>query len=168
MAIAVQDFSQILTRLKPTFDPQNFSSTGAGRAIQVGDVGTNIITAELFLGDANTFTSLVVKFQAATDDGTGNPDAATWVDITGLDGSVVAFATVTTDPGTDGVVPEMVSFKLPPALTISSKPYIWVRGFATLVGTSIYMCVNLLATRKFDQQNAYNNAPGNNGNNVIN
>lgn len=168
MANSFNDISQVQAPFKPTFDPQNLTATGAGRAIDVSAVGSNIINAELMVGDGDTFTSLAVKMQAAPDDGTGSPDSGAWVDIPGLNGDDVTFTTVTTDPGTSGALVQVVPFKLPQALSYSSRPYIWVRAHATLVGTGILMCVTLVAARKYDQLGANVAAPGNSGNNVIN
>lgn len=161
MALSFQDLSQVLTELGPTFPPQTLSATGAGNTINVSDVGTDRINAQLLVGNATALTSLDVKMQAAYDDGAG---AATgWVDISGA-----TFTQITTDPGTTSVVPETIQFQLPKALTLSTAPYIYVRAYATLVGTDILMCVNLLACRKYDQQNTSVYAPGNDGDNVIN
>lgn len=135
--------------------------TGAGNAVDVSDVGTDRINAQLHVGDASVLTSLAVKMQAAIDDGSGSPDAASWVDISGA-----TFTTVTTDPGTAGAVPETIEFQLPQALTVTAEPYIWVRAYATLVGTNILLCVPLLACRKYDQEASFQNTPGNS--NVIN
>jgi hypothetical protein len=129
--------------------------------VDVSDVGTDRINAYLHAGDANSFTSLAVKMQAAIDDGSGSPDSGTWVDISGA-----AFTTLTTDPGTAGVTAEGITFQLPQALTLSTAPYIWVRAYATLVGTSINICVPLIACRKYDQLQSFQNSPGNS--NVIN
>jgi hypothetical protein len=161
VANSFQDLSQVLTELKPTFPPQLFSTTAAGQAVNVADVGTDRINAQLLLGDADTLTSLDVKMQAAPDDGSGSPGS--WADITGA-----AFTQVTADPTTAGVVPQTIEFQMPRALTLSTAPYIWLRAHGTLVGTSIFMCVNLLACRKYDQEQATVYAPGNDGNNVIN
>lgn len=161
MANVLQDFSQVLTPLPDTFPPQSFTSTGAGAAVNVADVGVNRICATLHAGDASAFTSLAVKMQAAIDDGSGAPDAGSWVDIPNA-----TFTTLTDDPGTSGVTPQIITFDLPPAATINSAPYIWVRAYATLVGTSILICVPLLACRKYDQLQSFRNSPGNN--NVIN
>jgi FlaG/FlaF family flagellin (archaellin) len=161
VANSFQDISQVLTELLPTFPPQSFTSTAAGQSVNVADVGTDRINAQLIVGDANTFTSLAVKMQAAYDDGAGSPTG--WADIDGA-----TFTTVTTDPGTGGAVPQTIQFQLPTALSLSTAPYIYVRAYATLVGTSILMCVNLLACRRYDQENIYVAAPGNDGNNVIN
>lgn len=157
MANAVNDFSQLLAQLGPTFPPQVLSATGNGNAIDVRKVGTNLISAQLLLGDATALTSLAVKMQASPDGTTG------WVDIDGA-----TFTTVTADPGVTSVVPETISFQLPPAPSATAAPYQYVRAVATLVGTSINMAVNLLATRKYDEAANYQNAPGNGGNNVVN
>lgn len=161
MANVLQDFSQVLTPLPDTFPPQSFTSTGAGQAVNVADVGVNRISATLHAGDATALTSLAVKMQAAIDNGSGSPDAGSWVDISGAE-----FTTITTDPGTSGVTPEVITFQLPPSLTTNSAPYVWVRAYATLTGTSILICVALLACRKYDQLQSFQNSPGNS--NVIN
>lgn len=168
MAISFNGISQYLAPWKPTFDPQNLTVTGNGRAINLGPVGPNIINAVLLLGDAVGFTSLAVKIQAAQDDGTGNPDNATWVDVLGLNGSVVAFTTATTDLGTSGAVPEVIEFKLPQAATVSSKPYIFARAVATLTGTSILMACWFIAARRYDGSAANVGTPGNAGNQIVN
>lgn len=161
VANSFQDITQVMTPLLDTFPPQLLSATGAGQAVNVADVGTDRINAYLHVGDATALTSLAVKMQAAIDDGSGSPDAGSWVDITDA-----TFTTITTDPSTTGAVPEGIVFQLPPALTISTAPYIWVRAYATLVGTSINICVPMIACRKYDQLQSYQNSPGNN--NVIN
>ena len=146
--------------LKPTFDPQNLTVSGAGRALDMSPHGANNINARLSIGDAVALTSLDVKMQAAPDDGTGSPGS--WADIPGA-----AFTQVTTDPGTNGLVDQIITFKMPPPLTLSSSPYIWLRAYATLVGTSILICVTIFASRRYDGNACNNNAPGNN-NNIIN
>lgn len=150
-----------MTPLPDTFPPQLFSSTGAGQAVNVANVGTDRINAYLHAGDATALTSLAVKMQAAIDDGSGSPSAGSWVDISGA-----TFTTITADPGTAGVTAKGIVFQLPPALTLSTAPYIWVRAYATLVGTSINICVSLIACRKYDQLQSFQNSPGNS--NVIN
>lgn len=161
MANSFQDLSQVLTPLLDTFPPQLLSGSGNGQGVDVSDVGTNRINARLHVGDATALTSLAVKMQAAIDDGSGAPDSGTWVDISGA-----TFTTVTADPTTTGAVAETITFQLPQALTISTAPYVWVRAVATLVGTNILMCVSLEACRKYDQEQSFQNTPGNN--NVIN
>lgn len=168
MANSFNDLSQVLAELLPTFPPQVLSATGAGQAVNVEEVGMNLINAQLIVGDANSLTSLAVKMQAALDDGSGAADAGTWTDITGLDGTDVTFTTITADPTTTGAVPQTIAFKMPEPSSYSTGPYVWVRAYATLVGTDILMAVTLLATRKYDQLATNVAAPGNAGNNVIN
>lgn len=166
MANAFNDLSQVLAELGQTFPPQTLTVTGAGAAINVQDVGMQVINARLLLGDATALTSLAVKIQAAYDDGSGSPTG--WTDVLDEDGNAVAFTTVTVDPGTTGNVPETISFQMPTALDYSTGPYIYARAYATLTGTNILMAVEFLATRKYDQESANQSAPGNNGNGVIN
>lgn len=161
MANSIQDFGQFLVQLKPTFPPQLLSATGNGAAIDVTKVGANRITAGLILGNAVALTSLDVKLQAAYDDGAGNPTG--WVDISGA-----AFPQVTVNPGTGGNVPVQITFQLPLPLTQATAPYQYVRAVATLVGTSIQICVKFLACRRYDEANLFVAAPGNAGNGVIN
>lgn len=139
MASYFNDLSQVLVPLKDTFPPQLLSATGDGNAIFVGDVGTNLINARLSWGTATALTSLAVKMQASPT-GSGS-----WVDITDADGDTVAFTTVTAASGT----PQTISFQMPPSLTATSDPYLYVRASATLVGTSIQMAVSLLGCAKF-------------------
>lgn len=161
MANSFQDLSQVLTPLKDTFPPQVLSASGNGQDIDVSKVGTNRINARLHVGDATALTSLDVKMQAAPDNGSGA--AGTYADISGA-----TFTQVTTDPGAAGAIPETIQFQLPTALSASGRPYQYVRGVATLTGTSINICVSLEACRKDDGNQGYNNAPGNDGNNTIN
>lgn len=154
----------MLTPLGPTFPPQLHAASANGNAIRTGKVGVNRINAQLIIGDATALTSLNVKIQAATDNGAGSPDAATWVDIPGA-----AFLPVTADAGANSVAPETIQFQLPRALTVGSRPYEWIRGVSVLVGTNVFMCVNLLGCARYDGAKANVNAPGSAaGNNIVN
>lgn len=144
MANSFQDLSLMLTPLKDTFPPQSLTGTGAGNAVKVTDVGTNRINARLSCGDGTAFTSLAVKMQASMDN-------SNWEDIEGA-----TFTTVTTASGT----PETIAFQLPRSVDSDDPPYQWVRAHATLVGTSIRMAVSLLACRKWDEEDAFLNSPG--------
>lgn len=162
MANTFQDLSQVLVPLGPTFPPQLHAASANGNAIRVSKVGTNRINAQLIVGDATALTSLDMKIQAARDTGAGAADGASWVDISGA-----TFTQITADPGTASVAPQTIVFDMPTAAS-GQRPYEWIRGVSTLVGTNIFMCVNLLACLRYDGARANVNAPGNAGNNVIN
>lgn len=163
MANSFQDLSQLLVPLKDTFPPQLLSATGNGNSINCADVGVNRINARLHVGDATALTSLDVKMQAAPDDGTGA--AGTFADIDGA-----TFTQVTTDGGAAGLTPETISFQLPAAdaAVNGGRPYQWVRAVATLVGTSINICVSLEACAKDDGGTLYVSGPGDAGSEIIN
>jgi len=157
VANSFNDLSQMLAPLGPTLPPQVLAASGNGLAVDVRKIGMNIINAVLFVGDATALTSLDVKMQASPDGTTG------WVDITGA-----TFTQVTADPGATSVAMQVVPFNLPTVPSSGATPYQFVRAVATLVGTSINVCVGIFGCRKYDGNNAYQNAPGNDGGNVVN
>lgn len=164
MANSFQDLSQMLTPMGPTFPPQVLAASGNGNAVRTSKVGVDRINAQLIVGDATALTSLNVKMQAAASDATGAVDGATWVDITGA-----VFTAVTADAGAASVAPETIQFQLPRATATGARPYEWVRAVATLVGTNIAICVNLLGCARYDGAKANVNAPGSSsGNNIVN
>lgn len=126
MSTQFNDLS-LLAKPQQTFVPQTFSSTGAGTGVQISTTGSALVNAMLEVGAVNTLTSLIVKIQASTDN-------SAWVDCTDEDGNVVVFTTVTTLNHI-----EWISFQIPTALLATSAPYIYVRMFGTLVGTSVVL-----------------------------
>lgn len=127
----------MLCAYKDTFPPQSLTSTGAGNGILVASTGSNRLNARLSVGDVTAFTSLAVKMQASTDN-------VTYDDISGA-----TFTTVTAASG----VPEIITFQLPVSTT---DAYIYVRAYATLVGTSVRMAVSILAQVKYDGAAGWN------------
>lgn len=142
MATSFNDLTQIALA-EPTFRPQSFTSTGAGLTVAVGTVGTNLLNAFLSTGAVASFTSLAVKMQASTDD-------STWADISGA-----TFTTITAANSK-----EMISFQLPAAASETALPYIYVRAYATLVGTSILLSCSIWADKRYPSPTlAYQNSP---------
>ena len=127
-------FNDLTVILDPgvTFRPQSFTSTGAGLTIDARDVGTNLLNARLDVGAVNTFTSLVVKMQASTDD-------SNWDDISGA-----VFTTVTA-----ANAGETISFQIPQPASVSALPYIYVRAYATLTGTSAVIACNIYGCKRY-------------------
>lgn len=115
-----------------TFRPQSFTSTGAGLTVDARYVGTDRMSAILDVGAVNTFTSLAVKMQYSNDD-------SNWFDISGA-----TFTTVTAANQT-----EVIDYVLPAAATLTGAAPIYVRAYATLVGTSALISCNVLGDRKF-------------------
>lgn len=125
-----------------TFRPQSFTSTGAGLTVDARYVGTALFNARLDVGAVNTFTSLVVKMQASTDD-------SNWDDITGA-----VFTTVTA-----ANAGEWISFQLPAPASATALPYIYVRAYATLVGTSAVIAANIYGDKRYPNPTlAYSNS----------
>lgn len=147
MANQFNDLSQILLAVKDTFKPQSLTITGAGDGILMDSVGPNLINARLSVGAVTALTTLDVKMQASIDN-------STWVDVTDSGGSTVAFTTVTAA----NPAPQTISFNLPVS-TAGASVYLYVRAYATLVGTSAYMAVSLLANFKFSSNTGYLNSP---------
>ena len=140
MAGLITDLSQALAPYRDTFPPQSLTATGAGDGILVSSTGSNRLNARLSVGNVTGFTSLAVKMQASTDN-------STFVDIDGA-----TFTTVTAASG----VPEIITFQLPVSTT---NPYIYVRAYATLVGTSVRMAVSILAQVKYDGAAGWSGSP---------
>lgn len=132
MATIYNDLS-LISDVQATFAPQNFSSTAAGTAVLVTDIGSNYINAILNVGAVSSFTSLVVKMQASP----------TTTDGDFVDCDDATFTTVTAAQNV-----QIIGFQIPKALTTSSNPNIYVRAYATLVGTSCYMAVNVIGCKK--------------------
>ena len=144
MAVIYDDLS-LITDIKVTFPPQNFSSTAAGTAVLVTGVGSNMLNALLNVGAVSSFTSLVVKMQASP---------------TTTDGDLVDCDNATFTTVTAAQTSQMISFQIPPALSSSANPNIYVRAYATLVGTSCYMAVNVLGCKRMPNPSlSYQAAP---------
>lgn len=133
--------------MKDSFPPQSLSATGAGTGILMDAVGPNLINARLSTGAATALTSLDVKIQASIDN-------STWVDVTDSGGTTVAFTQVTAA----NTAPQTISFNTPVS-TAGAAPYLYVRAFATLVGTSIFLAVSLLANFKFSSNTGTQTGP---------
>ena len=54
---------------------------------------------------------------------------------------------------------ETIAFQLPTATSDSGSPFRYVRGYATLVGTSVNICCQILACLRFDGGAGYLNTP---------
>jgi hypothetical protein len=142
MANSIQTFSQGLVA-QDTLRPQSFTSTGAGLAVDTSTVGTDFLSARLTVGAVNTFTSLAVKMQASTDSAFTTP-----VDITNA-----TFTTVTA-----ANTSEVIDFQMPTVASVSASPFLYVRAYATLVGTSALVQCNILGWHKMDSGDGYTNS----------
>ncbi len=131
-----------------TFRPQSFTSTGAGIAVDASQVGSDLMSAKLTVGAVSSFTSLDVKVQASADSAFTSP-----IDITGA-----TFTQITT-ANNNGGDPQIIDFNLPTVTSIALGANIYVRGYATLVGTSCLMQMEFLGNKKFTTATGYVNEP---------
>ena len=141
MANMIQGTSNVLTK-QITFRPQSFTSTGAGVTCNLYPYGSNQISARLDVGAVNTLTSLAVKIQVSVDD-------STWVDVSGA-----TFTTVTA-----ANAGETIDFFVPMASSTTASPYIYVRAYATLTGTSALISCLIEGSTKMGATNAWSNSP---------
>lgn len=150
MANSVDDLSIVLLPLADLFPPQQISATTNGSGVQVEEVGSGLMTADLHVGAAVGLTSLVVTLQASVDNGVSG-----WVNVNDQNGNQVTFPMVTAG----SQAPSRVSFHMPTA-TGTNPAYSWIRAVATLTGTSIFMQVGLEVTSKMGGFGVgYQNAP---------
>lgn len=123
--------------------PQLFASTANGTGVSVASLSSNMLTALISVGAVNTFTSLAVKLQWS------DALAGTYTDIAGG-----AFTTVTAANTT-----QMIDFYLPPVLTATGNPPIFVRTVSTLTGTSCGLVVLLFGATDTSGLSASTNQP---------
>lgn len=133
MANSFQAMSQNVF-YQDTLRPQSFTSTGAGLAVDATSIAGNLMSAYLSVGAVNTFTSLNVKIQASTDSAFTTP-----VDITGATFTAVTAANTS----------QIIDFAVPTVTDTANSPYIYVRAYATLVGTSALVHCAFMGGLKF-------------------
>lgn len=129
MANVLQLYSTVLLPLD-LLPPQVLAAGGAGTGVNTAPTGTNWLTARLCVGAVTTLTTLDIKLQASATLG------GTYTDIPGA-----AFTTVTV-----GTRSQMIDFQMPNVVNITDPPFLFVRAFSALVGTSANLHVEVFGT----------------------
>ena len=148
MAQILVDGSQMLV-FGETFPAQLLSSSGNGTGVDCSEAGANEMMAILSVNTVTAFTSLSVQLQES-------PDNATWTNIpTQLNQTGGNSIMTVTAANTQSQIPVALTV----STTSTSGAMRYIRGVATLVGTSCQMYCDIVFAKKYDQTNAFQNEP---------